>query len=187
MEGRNSLTTLIAWRPGVNSHSETTETIPHATQTLDGGATRPTRSAVQSSPMAAKNKNDNKTMAILLFAHGSRVEEANDGVRDLARQVEARGTYPYVRATFLELAEPNLGAAIAQAAEAGFRRVIVIPYFLTMGLHMRRDLPSLVAPEKQKHPDLEIEVGQSLEGHPLMASVILERVREVTRARKTAR
>ena len=136
--------------------------------------------------MTGKNKN-NERMAILLFAHGSRVEEANDGVRDLARQVEAMGPYRHVRATFLELAEPSLGAAIAEAAEAGFRRVIVIPYFLTMGLHMRRDLPSLVAPEKQKHPDLEIEVGQSLEGHPFMVSIILERVRAVTKKTKAAR
>ncbi len=41
------------------------------------------------------------------------------------------------------------------------------------------DLPSLVAPEKAKYPGLEIEVGQSLEDHPLMASIILGRVREL--------
>ena len=121
---------------------------------------------------------------ILLFAHGSRVEEANTGVRDLARQVEAAGPYPYVRAAFLELAEPDLARAVIEAMAAGLRRVVIVPYFLTMGLHLRRDLPQLVAAARQTCPDFEIEVGQPLEGHPLMPSIILGRVREVVETNK---
>jgi len=116
--------------------------------------------------------------AVLIFAHGSRVEEANAGVHDLAQEVERTGPYGYVRAAFLELAVPDLATAIHEAAEAGFHRVVVIPYFLTLGLHLRRDLPSLVQAERQKFPDLEIVVGQPLEGHPLMASILLERIKD---------
>jgi sirohydrochlorin ferrochelatase len=119
--------------------------------------------------------------AIVLFAHGSRVEEANAGVRELAREVEGRGPYAYVRAAFLELAAPNLAAAVREAAVAGFNRIVVIPYFLTLGLHLRRDLPSLVRAEKEEFPELEIVVGQPLEGHPLMASIILERIEDTNR------
>lgn len=123
---------------------------------------------------------------VLLFAHGSRVEEANQGVHALARQVQALGPYSYVRAAFLELSQPDLGTAMAQAVEAGVRRVIVIPYFLTLGIHLRRDLPNLVAPQKQKYPGLQIDVGQPLEGHPLMQSIIFDRVREVVERLKAS-
>jgi sirohydrochlorin ferrochelatase len=133
--------------------------------------------------MTARNENT----GIVLFAHGSRVEEANRGVRELARQVEDVGPYSYVRAAFLELAEPSLSAAVAQAVEAGRRRMVVIPYFLTEGVHLRRDLPRLIAAEKKKYPNMAIEVAQSLEGHPLMASIILERVREVVGDAKAGR
>jgi sirohydrochlorin ferrochelatase len=122
---------------------------------------------------------DDTTTGILIFAHGSSVEAANQGVRDLARRIQDAGPHPYVRAAFLDQAQPDLSAAVSQAAETGIRRVIVIPYFLTVGIHLQRDLPSLVAAQKAKHPDLEIEVGQSLEDHPSMPSLILERVREV--------
>ena len=122
-----------------------------------------------------------------MFAHGSSVEEANEGVRQLAEQVQALGLYRYVRAAFLDLAHPDLAEAVAQAAEAGLRQIIVVPFFLTMGIHLRRDLPSLLAPLKQKYPDLVLEVSQSLEGHPLMAAIILERAREVTGATPAAR
>ncbi|MGO8790511.1 MAG: sirohydrochlorin chelatase [Terriglobia bacterium] len=119
------------------------------------------------------------TTGILLFAHGSPVEEANRGVRDLARKIEAAGPYRYVRAAFLDSAQPGLLTGVMEAAEAGLERLIVIPYFLTVGLHLRRDLPKLVAAAKEKHPNFEIAVGQSLEGHPLMPSLILGRVQEV--------
>jgi sirohydrochlorin cobaltochelatase len=124
---------------------------------------------------------ESASTGIVLFGHGSRVAEANQGVRDLARQVQNAGPYRHVRAAFLELAEPDLNAAVAEAAAASLQRVIVIPYFLTEGTHLRRDLPNLIAPLKQKYPQLVIEVGQSLEGHPLMASIILGRVQEVIR------
>lgn len=124
---------------------------------------------------------------VLLFGHGSSVDSANQGVHELARQIQELGPYAYVRATFLELAQPDLASAVAQAVEAGVRLVVLIPYFLTMGIHLRRDLPNLVAPLRGKYPDLEIEVGQSLEGHPLMASIILGRVQEVIGETKAAR
>jgi sirohydrochlorin ferrochelatase len=124
---------------------------------------------------------------IVLFGHGSSVDDANQGVRDLARQIQNAGPYHYVRAAFLEMAQPDIDGAVAQASEAGLRRVIIIPFFLTMGIHLRRDLPNLIAPMKQKYPQLEIQVGQSLEGHPLMASIILGRVREVIEALEAAR
>src|SRR3989442_15368222 len=103
--------------------------------------------------MTARNENT----GIVLFAHGSRVEEANRGVRELARQVEDVGPYSYVRAAFLELAEPSLSAAVAQAVEAGPPRMVVIPYFLTEGVPLRRDLPTVSAAEKKKNSKTAIE------------------------------
>jgi sirohydrochlorin ferrochelatase len=115
--------------------------------------------------------------AIILFAHGSRVEDANSGVRKLARQVEQSGGFDYVRAAFLEMARPNLPTAISEAVSAGRRRIIVIPYFLTMGVHLRHDLPQLIAHEREQHPGVEIRVGESLEGHPDLPALVLDRIR----------
>ncbi len=126
------------------------------------------------------------TTGVLLFAHGSSVDEANRAVHELARQIQDAGPYTYVRATFLEQGQPDLGAAITHAVEAGLSQIIVIPYFLTMGIHLRRDLPNLLAHQRRKYPNLEIEVGQPLEGHPLMPSIILERVAEIIGEAKTA-
>jgi sirohydrochlorin ferrochelatase len=127
---------------------------------------------------------EDSATGIILFAHGSAVEEANRGVHELARKVAATGRYQYVRAAFLELGEPDLPSAIREAVHAELRRVVVIPYFLTLGVHLRRDLPRLIADAKQAFPDFEIEVGAPLEGHPLMPSLILDRVREALTAKR---
>ena len=113
-----------------------------------------------------------------MFAHGSPVEEANRGVHDLAQSIAAAGPFPYVRAAFLDGGKPDLPGGVTEAAEAGLDRLIIIPYFLTVGLHLRRDLPKLIAAARDKYPHLEITVGQSLEGHPLMPSIVLSRANE---------
>ena len=46
--------------------------------------------------------------AILLIAHGSRNKAANDDLHDLAARIAAKGEYPIVEASFLELAEPDI-------------------------------------------------------------------------------
>ena len=115
---------------------------------------------------------------ILLFAHGSPVEEANRGVHDLAASIAAAGPYPYVRAAFLDGGKPDLLGGVMEATGVGIKRLVIVPYFLTVGLHLRRDMPKLIAAAQERCPDLEITVGQSLEGHPLMPSMILGRVQE---------
>ena len=115
--------------------------------------------------------------AIIVFAHGSAVPEANGEVARLAEEVARRARCP-ARPAFLELAQPDLAAAVAESVEAGARRVVVVPYFLTMGVHVRRDLSRLIAEQQARFPGLDIRAGQSLEGYPGMADALLDRVRQ---------
>ena len=115
--------------------------------------------------------------AIIVFAHGSAVPEANGEVVRLAEEVARRAQCP-ARAAFLELAQPDLAAAVAEAVAAGARRIVVVPYFLTMGVHVRRDLPRLIAEQQARFPGVELRAGQSLEGYPGMADALLDRARE---------
>jgi len=127
---------------------------------------------------------DQTKTGILLFAHGSRVEEANYGVHELTRKVQESSGVSYVRAAFLEMAQPDLSAAVAEAVRAGIERIIVIPYFLTLGVHLRRDLPDLLARQRERYPALQIDAGEPLEGHPLLPSLIVDRIRSVSRIPK---
>ena len=110
----------------------------------------------------------------IVFAHGSSVESANVAVRQVARDMARRGSLEIVEAAFLEQGQPDLAGAVRKIA-ARVSRVVVVPYFLTLGLHLKRDLPQLVEAVRAAHPDLEIEVTPPLDGHPAMADVLLAR------------
>ncbi len=104
--------------------------------------------------------------------------EANQTIARLAEEVSRTSGCSYVRASFLELSEPDLVTAVASARQAGIAKIVIVPYFLTMGIHLRRDLPKLVEEVQRRFPDVDIRLAESLDGHPLMAHLVTERARE---------
>ena len=114
-------------------------------------------------------------IGFVLFAHGSRVESANEGVRTVARDLAKLGSFSQVQPAFLELGQPDLAGAVAILAGCGVRQIVVLPYFLTLGLHLERDLPHLISEVQRAHPDLEIRVTPPLEGHSALLQALLER------------
>ena len=115
---------------------------------------------------------------IIVFAHGSRIEPANDGVRALAVALARAGPFPQVEPAFLELGQPDLAGAVDILAARGVDRIVVIPYFLTLGLHLERDLPRLVSALMDSHPGMAIRVTPPLEGHPALLQILLDRCSE---------
>lgn len=116
--------------------------------------------------------------AIIVFAHGSSVEAANQAVRAVTREVAQAGGFPLMETAFLELAQPDLPAAVERMHAAGAQRIVVVPYFLTLGIHLRRDLPRIVDGIVGRYHGLSIEVTDPLDGHPALARIVLERAQK---------
>lgn len=114
-------------------------------------------------------------IGLIVFAHGSRVSAANDAVRSVASEASRRAGLPVYETAFLELADPSLGEAVTALAARGIRRILVTPYFLTMGRHLTEDLPKLLAEARAQHPDLLIEASPPLDGHPDLAGILASR------------
>lgn len=114
---------------------------------------------------------------IIVFAHGSRIELANDSVRALAAALARAGPFPHVEPAFLELGQPDLAGAVDRLAALGVERIVLIPYFLTLGIHLERDLPRLVSELVPLHPGIDIRVTSPLDGHPALLEILLDRSR----------
>jgi sirohydrochlorin ferrochelatase len=110
----------------------------------------------------------------VVFAHGSSIESANDAVRAVAAEMARRGGLETVVAAFLERGQPDLAGAL-EAIATKVSRVVVVPYFLTLGLHLQRDLPRLIDKVQRTHPGLKIEVTPPLDQHPAMVDALLDR------------
>ena len=111
---------------------------------------------------------------IVVFAHGSRVESANQAVRDVAAQLASNGRFD-VEPAFLELGQPDLAGAVERLVTRGAVRITVIPYFLTMGTHLNRDLPRLAGDAARRYDNVEIHVTAPLDGHPALLQALLDR------------
>lgn len=91
--------------------------------------------------------------ALLLVAHGSRREGANDEVRVLTERLRGRAPgFWRVRCAFLELATPDIPGALAALAEEGSDEIVVLPYFLAAGRHVTDDIPGCIAEVAARYP-----------------------------------
>jgi sirohydrochlorin ferrochelatase len=114
----------------------------------------------------------------IVFAHGSSIESANEAVRTVATDMARRGALEVVEAAFLEGGHPSLSGALASMADR-VSHVVVVPYFLTLGLHLQRDLPRLIDQVQQAHPGIRIDVAAPLDQHPALVDALLDRAREI--------
>src|SRR5205085_4231450 len=105
------------------------------------------------------------TTAILLIAHGSRHEPANDDLRHVAESLRARGR-EIVVASYLELAGPGIADGGRACVAAGARRVVLLPYFLSAGVHVRRDLSAARDELAREFPGVEFVLAEPLGRHP---------------------
>jgi sirohydrochlorin ferrochelatase len=121
--------------------------------------------------------------AIVIFAHGSSIESANESVRLVVETVRRDGGFDLVEAAFLEQGTPDLAGAVRSAVAQGATRVVVVPYFLTLGLHLQRDLPNIVKDLSRINKGVQIDVAPPLDGHPALSRILQERAREALAAR----
>jgi sirohydrochlorin ferrochelatase len=114
--------------------------------------------------------------AIVVFGHGSSVASANEAVRVIAARAASEGAWQLYETAFLE-ADPRLDEAVAKLVAAGAGELVVLPYFLTLGIHLQRDLPKLVDDLSRQYR-IPIRIADPLDGHPELSRILVDRARE---------
>jgi sirohydrochlorin ferrochelatase len=117
-------------------------------------------------------------IALLLIAHGSRQEEANADLHHMVEAARGWGRFPVVEGAFLELAEPNIDCGGRRCVERGARRVILLPYFLSAGVHVRSDLSTWRDRLAATFPQVDFRLAEPIGRHPLLLEILADRVRD---------
>ncbi len=118
--------------------------------------------------------------ALILLAHGSRDPRWQAPFATLAETLGQRLSTP-LRLAYMELCEPSLEASVAELAEAGIRRIDILPLFFAAGRHLREDVPGQVAALETRHPELCLSLLAPVGEHPAfveaLTTIIHERAR----------
>jgi sirohydrochlorin ferrochelatase len=113
---------------------------------------------------------------IVIIAHGSRSDEANQDVVYIGKALRELGDYKIVEVGYLELASPDVLTAIDTCVSKGANHVIVIPFFLLAGSHVQEDLPELMEQARAKHQGVIIQMGRHLGFHRQLVEIVLDRI-----------
>ena len=113
---------------------------------------------------------------ILIVDHGSRLNDANEMLRDMADLIQSMaGTDVVVRYAHMELADPDIAQGFADCVRAGATDVTVFPYMLSPGRHSTSDIPRMVAEAARAFPNVSFSVTPAFGLHEKLAQVVLER------------
>ncbi|TFZ00822.1 cobalamin biosynthesis protein CbiX [Ramlibacter henchirensis] len=116
--------------------------------------------------------------AVILFGHGSRDPAWREPMDALALRISELSPDTAVICAFLELQAPDFAAAMTELARGGADRVTVLPMFLGVGKHARKDLPRLVEAARVAHPGVSVHllpsVGERADVLDLLANAVLQ-------------
>jgi sirohydrochlorin ferrochelatase len=118
------------------------------------------------------------SVAVLLIAHGSRRSAANEDLVLLADEIRHTGRYRIIEVSYLELAEPTIDQAGRRCVAAGATEVLMMPYFLSAGMHVVEDLQKHRRQLAEEFPSTQFQLCPPLGLHPLMAEIVLARLNE---------
>lgn len=116
--------------------------------------------------------------AILLIAHGSRRAQANHDLEILADMVRKRVGETTVEIAYLELAEPSIPQGANACVRAGANRVFMLPFFLSAGRHVAKDLEDFKQTFTRDYPHVQFAVSPPLGLHPMIVEILLARLHE---------
>lgn len=117
---------------------------------------------------------------IILLSHGSRLPEAQITLRQIKEQIIQSGNYELVEGASLQFNQPDLPTVLCAMARCGMQRVVVVPIFIYQGMHMKRDIPAVLAAEQPRYPKMKIVLAKNIGADRKLAEIIMNRIQEVS-------
>ena len=110
--------------------------------------------------------------AMIVIAHGSKEADSNQAFLDLIEKFRKTYRQRMVQPAFLELCKPGISEAIDLCAEQGAEEVLIVPFMLFAGRHVKKDIPDHIQKAKMKYPALDFHYTGPLADQPGMLDIL---------------
>ena len=78
-----------------------------------------------------------------------------------------------VRVGFLNFSDPRFGEAFDECVSLGATRILVVPYFLVAGYFVKVELPKVLSPARERHPQIEVLVAEAMRDHRVLEDALI--------------
>ncbi len=115
---------------------------------------------------------------LLVVGRGTNDPDANSNIAKLARMLWEGMGFGWAEIAFSGVAHPRVGPALERAARLGFRRIVVLPYFLFTGILVKRiyhETDGIAG----AFPDIEFLKASYLSDHPQVLDTFADRLEEI--------
>ncbi|WP_423363548.1 sirohydrochlorin chelatase [Mycoplasma sp. P36-A1] len=116
---------------------------------------------------------------ILILAHGSRRNKTVESMNDMMNMIKERNKDVAIENAFMELASPLLAEGLNNLVAKGINDIVIVPYFLFEGVHIKSDIPQEIAEYIKQNPTVNVTLGSTLGTDPRLADIITERIKAV--------
>ncbi|CAB3792781.1 precorrin-8X methylmutase [Pararobbsia alpina] len=121
---------------------------------------------------------------LVVVGRGTSDPDANSEISKLARMLEEGLGFGTSLTCYAGTARPKVADGLRTAVRLGYRRIVVLPYFLFDGILVKR-IRAATAELRARHPEFDILDASYLGPHPYVADVFVERAAEGAQGRAT--
>lgn len=113
--------------------------------------------------------------ALVLLGHGSRSKDAIEEFNFIVDSTQEKSDDFKVFGAHMEIAKPSLEEVIDEINNLNMNTVVVMPYFLFNGNHIKFDIPKQIKALQLLYPNLKIVFGSPIAREPMMAELMLNK------------
>jgi sirohydrochlorin ferrochelatase len=119
------------------------------------------------------------SQALLIIGHGSRSKDAVSVFNRIVDDVRKKGEFDCVEGAHMELATPSIETMVARLAERNIQSIVIVPYFLYEGIHLKEDIPAIFDKIMKEYPHITFTLARAIGYEPAMTDIILKRAHAV--------
>ena len=120
---------------------------------------------------------DSSGQAVVVIGHGSRAPNSGGPLQWLVAELAAVLGCRVVPA-FLQFNQPSLTEACRDLACSGARHILIAPYFLFEGNHIRQDIPEEISQLQVEFPGVTFSLAAALGTDELLVELVKKRLTE---------
>jgi sirohydrochlorin ferrochelatase len=113
---------------------------------------------------------------ILAIAHGSRAKETEATLEAILSMAKTKLPGIVIECAFMEFSDRTVEKGVSALVASGVTEIKIVPYFLFMGIHMKEDIPKMVAECAANYPGVKITMGEPLGVDERIADIIVDRI-----------